>query len=513
MHPELWRQFCTVAARQPDMPAILQGDRDVTFGALHLRSGAVARRLAAADIARGDRCVVWAENSPELATAILGILAAGAIPVFVNALAPVSHATIAIERTAARAVFAEGSDLARLGFDGLTIDLADMPDAARWGESVPGDCGRTAHDVASIVFTSGSTGLPKGVAQSHANLVWGCSAMGRILGLGGKDRLLGAIPWAFDYGWGQLLSTLLLGVTHVLPAARGGIGACEAIARHRPTLLPGVPALFADLLRGVAPIRDTPVDSVRIITNTGSKIPAAIFDDLLATFPKARLSLNYGLTETYRSASLPFDQARTHPGSVGFALPGAAIAVIGEDGRECLPGAPGEVIHRGAGVFLGYWGDAERTIQTLRPDPLGTEAGVPRANAVFTGDLGWKDEAGRLHIEGRRDRQIKSMGVRVSPDEIERLIEATGLVYEVAVIGIPHEVVGQQVVAVVSPKTRGIETQRTLKKAARETMSPYMQPMVWHEVASLPRNPNGKIDYVAIAAGLTAPVPERAGVA
>ena len=143
--------------------------------------------------------------------------------------------------------------------------------------------------------------------------------MGRILGLTPGDRLLGAIPWAFDYGWGQLLSTLLLGVAHILPTSKGGNGTCEAIARHRPTILPGVPALFGDLLRGVAPIRETPTDSIRIITNTGSKIPAGIFEDLQATFPEARISLNYGLTETYRSASLPFEQSKRFPTSVGFA--------------------------------------------------------------------------------------------------------------------------------------------------------------------------------------------------
>ncbi|MCB2115235.1 MAG: AMP-binding protein, partial [Rhodobacteraceae bacterium] len=494
MYPEVWRQFCEVAAVAPDLPAVLQGDRVLSYGALRAGASAVARHLAAKGAGRGERAVIWAENSPEMATAVLGTLAAGAIPVFVNALAPASHATIAIERTGARAVFAEAAALARLGFDGLAIDLSRLPDPSGAADLVPPDTGRTAQDVASIVFTSGSTGLPKGVAQSHANLVWGCGAMGRILGLGAGERLLGAIPWAFDYGWGQLLSTFLLGAAHILPTAKGGIGACEAIARHRPTVLPGVPALFADLLRGVAPIRETPTDSIRVITNTGSKIPAGLFEDLLGTFPEARVSLNYGLTETYRSASLPFAQARQFPTSVGFALPGAAISVIDPEGRDCAPGEVGEVIHRGAGVFLGYWGDAEKTAQSLRPDPLHATAGIPPANAVFTGDLGWKDEGGRLYIEGRRDRQIKSMGVRVSPDEIERLIEATGLVKEVAVIGLPHDVVGQQVAAIITPKAPGVETLRALKKSARETMSPYMQPMIWREVDRLPRNPNGKID-------------------
>jgi acyl-CoA synthetase (AMP-forming)/AMP-acid ligase II len=156
-------------------------------------------------------------------------------------------------------------------------------------EAVPLHTGEPA----SIFFTSGSTGLPKGVTQSHQNLLWGAATVGACLGYRPDDRILCGIPWAFDYGWGQLLSTFVLGITQVIPSARTSIALCDAMAQHKPTVLPGVPALFGDLVRGVAPIRDTERGSIRLLTNTGSKIPPSLFPELLDVFPNAAVSLNY----------------------------------------------------------------------------------------------------------------------------------------------------------------------------------------------------------------------------
>lgn len=492
---DIWAAFDNTVSRVgPDHPALIRGDVTVSFGALRLLALGEAERLRAAGGLAGDRCVIWAENSVEMAAAILGAAAAGMIPTLVNADAPVSHAVHAVDQVGA-AILLTTEDKA-----GIEVDCAILGLGSGYSKGAPGRGPRTAPGLggaASIVFTSGSTGLPKGVVQSPANLMWGCHAVGRAVGLSAEDKLVVAIPWAFDYGWGHLLTTFLHGVPQILPDRKGAIALCEAIERHRPTVLPSVPAVMAELVSGLTPIRDIDASSLRLIMNTGSKIPAPQFAQMLEVFPEIEISLNYGLTETYRSATLPLALARVKPGAVGSALPGAALAVLREDGTPAEAGEKGEVVHRGMGVFLGYWGEAERTAQARRPDPLAPDH-LPKPAAVFTGDIGWMDDEGHLHIEGRRDRQLKSFGTRVSPDEVEGLIQATGLVDEVAIVGVPHDMVGHQITAMVVPRGDPKAATRALKISARETMSNYMRPMVWHVVDRLPRNPNGKVDYPKI---------------
>ncbi|MDP3768414.1 MAG: fatty acid--CoA ligase family protein, partial [Dehalococcoidia bacterium] len=251
-------------------------------------------------------------------------------------------------------------------------------------------------------------------------------------------------------------------------------------------------------IRGISPIRDIDRSSIRLITNTGSKIPEPLFPDIADLFPDAAISLNYGLTETYRSATLPTALARQFPTSVGHAIPGVTLTIVREDGTPADPGEEGEIVHGGGGVFLGYWGLPEKTAEARRPDPAWRHEGVPAPMAVFTGDLGVVDDNGLLYVSGRRDRQLKSMGVRVSPDEVESIIANLGLVAEIAIVSRPHEILGDMVIGVVVADGRTADPVQALQKAARATMSPFMRPMEWNVVDALPRTPSGKVDYPAL---------------
>lgn len=485
----LWNQFERVCQSRRDETAVFHGSTETRFAELLDASLAVAASLNT--IHAGDRVLLCGENSAAFLAVAAGIWHRGAIPALVHADAPQSHLEHAVAITEPAVAFAEtGSALAQI-MPCRAIELPkDHPTLTITANSLPDE------SPGSIVFTSGSSGLPKGVTQSAGNLLDGSRRVSEILGYTDQDRILCPIPFAFDYGWGQALSVLLTGKALVLPQPRNAFGLCQAIELHQPTVFAAVPAVMAELTSGLAPIATTPRDSIRLITNTGSKIADAIRQRLLELFPEAAISLNYGLTETYRSACLPVDQAADHPGSVGFALPGAQLDVLRPDGSIADPMEEGEIVHSGAGTFVGYWGDRDRTSAVRRKHP---QSGKP---AVFTGDLGHKDAEGRLYIHGRRDRQLKSMGVRVAPDEIEALLLESGLLSSVAISALPHDMIGDMIVACVVPKDESQsekEITKALRLHARMNMSTHMQPRKYIVLGTLPETRSAKTDYFTLA--------------
>lgn len=499
----LWREFEAVAGRQGDVPALIQGERHSSFADLRDMALGAAGRLSRQGVGPGARCVFWAANCAELAAVILAAWRLGAIVVLVNDEAPLTHLAHAVRLTGAALVIADarGLETATATLDCPLLDLVETASAPP--HTTLADPRIHDQEPASIIFTSGSSGLPKGVTQSHANLLAGCRMVRDHLGLRPDDRILCPIPWSFDYGYGQLLSTLLLGVTQVLPTARNPFGQCEAITAHRPTVFAGLASVFAMLVRGVSPIRETDLSSLRLVTNTGGKISPAIFADILELFGHCDISLNYGMTETYRGAGLPVHMAATCPTGVGFAYPGVTISVIREDGTEAEADEVGEIVHRGVGVFLGYWGQPEATAKVRRPDPLWRHPEIEPPMVVYSGDLGWKDAGGVLYVQGRRDRLIKSMGVRVSPDEIETVLRNSGLVRDVAVVGVPHELMGEMVVAAITLGDGASNPVSALKSFARQTMSPHMQPREYRIFDVFPLTPNGKPDFGALRTLMT----------
>ena len=523
----LWDRFARIADARAGDGAVFLGARVWRYDALRQAALEAAATLDSAfDLQPGQRVMVACQPGPEMLAWVLAIWHRGAIPALIHADSPPAHLTHARQTTAAALLVAE---TALAGLDGVPrVDPEQALPTGRAPVRPPAD--RTGTEPGSIVFTSGSSGRPKGVTQSGATLLSCSDSLGRFLGYTPRDRILCPVPFAFDYGWGQALSCLLQGVALVLPVPRTSFGLCDALERHRPTVLAGVPAVFGDLAAGLAPIRETDRSSLRLITNTGSKIPSRVFEELLELFPAAAISLNYGLTETYRSASLPVALARQAPDAVGHAVPGVTLSVLRPDGKEAAPDEEGEIVHHGLGTFMGYWNDPVRTAEVLRANPAGGAA-----LGVHTGDLGRVGPDGLLRIHGRRDRQMKSMGIRVSPDEVEALLLNSGLVAEVGVIALPHDILGDMIVACVVPKrpvgavaggppagqptdrgaggrsdlrsdsraeaeawVTGSDLLARLRTVARQTMSQHMQPRLWLVFDALPRTRSGKVDYPAL---------------
>jgi acyl-CoA synthetase (AMP-forming)/AMP-acid ligase II len=208
----------------------------------------------------------------------------------------------------------------------------------------------------------------------------------------------------------------------------------------------------------------------------------------------------YGLTESFRSTYLPPSELDRRPDSIGKAIPNAEVLVVREDGTPCAPGEPGELVHRGALVSLGYWNDPEKTAERFKPAPGQPEGLVMPEIAVWSGDTVRTDEEGFLYFISRRDEMIKTSGYRVSPTEVEEVIYATGLVGEVAAFGIPHPVLGQAIVVVATARDGVRLDAEALLVQCRQQLPAFMVPArVTVREGSLPRNPNGKIDRKLMA--------------
>jgi acyl-CoA ligase (AMP-forming) (exosortase A-associated) len=347
-------------------------------------------------------------------------------------------------------------------------------------------------DMAAILYTSGSTGKPKGVVLSHRNMVAGAKSVSTYLKNNCEDRLLAALPFSFDYGFSQLTTAFNVGACTVLMDYLLPRDIIKAITKYKITGLAAVPPLWVQL--GQLEWPEEAQRTLRYITNSGGAMPVKTLQALREALPTTQPYLMYGLTEAFRSTYLPPEELERRPTSMGRAIPNAEIMVVREDGTCCAPGEPGELVHRGALVAMGYWNDPNKTAERFRSAP-GQPGGIPLDEiAVWSGDTVKMDEDGFLYFIGRKDDMIKTSGYRVSPTEIEEVIYTTGKVGEAVALGIPHPVLGQAIVVVATPKVDDSLDIESIMATCKQELPNYMIPTAIEQQTSLPRNPNGKID-------------------
>jgi acyl-CoA ligase (AMP-forming) (exosortase A-associated) len=517
----------TGAALGPDRPALREGSRSLTYGELHALASDVARGLLALGLGPGDRVAIYLPKTVPMVAAAFGTALAGGVFVPVNPVLKGAQVAHILRDSGARvlvtaaprlaAVASALGDCPALGHVVLT-DAAGAastggPAMLDWaGLLAAGRGGAAGHrridaDLAAIFYTSGSTGAPKGVMLSHRNLVAGAISVASYLGNHADDRILAVLPLSFDAGFSQLTTGFLSGACVTLLDYLLAGDVARTVAAHGITGITGVPPLWSQVADATWPPGASA--SVRYIATTGGVMPPTLLGKLRAVFPNARPYLMYGLTEAFRSTYLPPEEADARPESIGKAIPNAEILVLREDGTPCAPGEPGELVHRGALVSLGYWQAPELTAKRFRPIPGGVTQGGQPELAVWSGDTVVRDADGFLYFRGRRDEMIKSSGYRISPTEVEDLVLQSGLVSEVVAVGLSDERLGQAVaiIAVTSAAAAARpEAERTAALLAhcKESMPLYMVParIAWR--ATLPRNPNGKYDRVALRAEFAA---------
>jgi acyl-CoA ligase (AMP-forming) (exosortase A-associated) len=353
-------------------------------------------------------------------------------------------------------------------------------------------------DLAAIIYTSGSTGKPKGVMLSHANIMAGSSIVATYLSIGEADRILAILPFTFDAGLNQLMTSTQQGGTLVLMTFLFATEIVETLLKERITGMGGVPSLWSLLAQPSSSLHKHELPHLRYITNTGGQMPQSVLKTLRQALPMTKIFLMYGLTEAFRSTYLAPEELDRRPTSIGKAIPNTEILVINEQAERCRPGEVGELVHRGPTVSMGYWGHPELTARVLRPHPLLPPELGDGERVCYSGDLVWADEEGFLHFVGRRDNMIKSSGYRISPTEVEEVLFQSGKIREAAVIGRPDEAVGQAVKAFVVPRDGEALDPEALRVFCAEKMPRYMVPKVVEILEALPKTPSGKVDYPAL---------------
>jgi acyl-CoA ligase (AMP-forming) (exosortase A-associated) len=513
------------AERFPENVALTHGGDSMTYAALwdHVRrfAGGMAG-VAGLGLARGERVAIYLEKRFDTVIASFGASAAGGVFVPLNPLlkpGQVAHilrdckARILVTSPERHALLAETlascADLRHVVLAGGDVSEARAGGYSRIGwkfllSPSPWPAHRVIDaDMAAILYTSGSTGQPKGVVLSHRNLVAGARSVAGYLENTAGDTLLAALPLSFDAGFSQLTTAFHAGarvvlLNHLLPR-----DVLKALERERVTGLTAVPPLYIQLAQLEWPV--TIAGHLRYFANTGGRLPRETLAALRARLPKTKPFLMYGLSEAFRSTFLSPEEIDRRPDSIGKAVPNAEILVLREDGTPCAPHEPGELVHRGALVSLGYWNDPEKTAERFKPLPPGTpgrEAGlaIPEL-AVWSGDTVRMDEEGFLYFVGRRDEMMKTSGYRVSPTEVEEILYATKMVGECVAFGVEHDLLGQAIQVIATPSGGARLDTRALLAECRLHMPAYMVPQgIDVRAGPLPRNPNGKIDRKALAA-------------
>ena len=485
------------AARSPAHEAVVGYDHRLTYDQLDRWASVVAQGLLRCGVTRGDRVAVVMRSSAKTAAVVYGALRAGAAVVPVSARAPSSRQLDLVARCGAVAVVADG-DLAHGLVSSGPVRVLDAEelvlgqgDATVDGPALVPVLGV---DLAAVVFTSGSTGEPRGATFLHSGMHFAADAVAQSLGVTGGDRLLSVLPLSHTYGLYQLLVSVKRGATLVLEDGVGLPG--DLLARmvaERITVLPGVPSLWHVLL-GSPRFTAQALPDLRLVTNAGALLPVARVAALLAALPGVEVCSMYGQTECARVCTLAPGLLAQHPGSVGLPLPGTEVLVVDAEGREVERDQVGELLVRGEHVMQGYWNDPEATAAALLPGRL------PGDRVLRTGDLFRRDVDGRLAFVGRCDDMITTRGEKVAPRSVEEVLCTAPGVLEAAVIGVVDEALGEAVVAHVTARPGTSLEPRLIRRHCAVHLEDFQVPRRVVVHATLPTLDNGKLDRSALQA-------------
>ena len=504
-----------IAKRYPQRFAIAGDDRRIRYAAFWEEAQRFANALRARGLRTGQRVAVLLPNRIEAAVACYGCWLAGGIVAPLNVQGRSRDFQAWLRHCDARHIVYEHSHtdamdaIAAVDASGESAAIQRWPLGAEHPLCPPALCPLgasnaddididavdriAADDVALILYTSGTTGAPKGVTLTHGNLLANASAVVRYLGLNERDSVLSILAFYYAYGASVLHTHLITGGCVVL--AQNLLFPhllMDTIARERISGFCGVPSTYALLLERVK-LGDYDLSSLRYITQAGGAMSPTLTRRMRAALPDARLFVMYGQTEaTSRLTWLPPERLDEKISSVGIPIDGVQLRIAREDGSDAAIDEPGEVEVCGANVMRGYWNN---------PD---ASAAVMHEGWLRTGDMGHLDADGYLFLAGRRSDMIKTGAHRVHPNDIEDVIVELAGVSEAAVIGIDDDVLGQVIKAFVVAPGLPLRSENMIKAHCRERLASYKIPREIEFVSALPRTASGKVRRAALLEPRTA---------
>lgn len=480
----------TTAQAHPDKVAIKLDDAELTWSQLHGLAAQAAGALRAAGLEPGDRVSLILPNVPAFPVLFYGTLLAGGTVVPMNPLLKAQEIEYFYSDSGAKFSFVWGDFLAEAqgGAEGTSTKVIasgpvgpsaeDLPA----GEAIPSPVERAGDDTAVILYTSGTTGRPKGAELTHDNLdLNAMRSAENIIQMTTEDVVMGCLPLFHVFGLTcGLNAAVRTGATLTLiPRFEPG-KALEVIQRDQVTIFEGVPTMYGAMLHHPS-VTDTDVSSLRTCVSGGSSLPEQTLTEFEATFG-VQLLEGYGLSETSPVASFNMPSAPTKPGTIGRAIPGCEMKLIGDDGQDVGPGeGVGEIAIRGDNIMKGYWGKPEATAEAI-PDGW-----------FRSGDIASVDEDGYYTIVDRKKDLIIRGGMNIYPREVEEVLYTHPDVLECAVVGVPHPELGEDVGAAVSLREGASGDVAEISQYVKDRIAAYKYPRTIWVLDELPKGPTGKI--------------------
>ena len=488
MNQSLATNLSVAARRQPQRPALLFEGDVTTYGELDDETTRVAGLLLQRGLEPGDRVGIMLPNVPEFASIYYGVLRAGGVVVPMNVLLKRREVAFYLGDSGAKLIFAwhgfaaeAAAGATEAGADCLVVEPDDFARSLNQTAAEHAVAERGAGDTAVILYTSGTTGQPKGAQLTHGNLSVNADVSKALFSLASEDVILGALP--LFHAFGQtcgLNAAIAAGASLALIPRFDAATALEVIERDQVTVFEGVPTMYAALLHHPARAR-ADVRTLRVCVSGGAALPV----ELLRGFERAfgcMILEGYGLSETSPVACFNHPDRERIPGSIGTPVEGVEMKLVDVDRRDAAPGDAGEIAIRGHNVMKAYWNRPDATAEAIDADGW-----------FYSGDIGRVDEDGYYFIVDRKKELIIRGGYNVYPREVEEVLYEHPAIREAAVVGVPDTDLGEEVAAAVALRPGAEVTESEIRDYVKANVAAYKYPRhVWF-VDELPKGPTGKI--------------------